>query len=353
MFRRYSIRLKVAVFVALLVSTIAVSLASYVLWQQNREQMTELRGDSVTTTNLFQTMLISPLRMGDEYAVFDLLRAPFTASQQTKGTGGRSLRHILLLDDAGHILSSSDPLHFPLQQMLAQQEPQFAGVIANLADLKLGDSPLFYGQISVDNLYVISPVGENGMKYGNLMLDYSVEPVREIFVKQSEQAVVAIVLITGLLMVIAQLLVRRFTQPLLALNRDMRAVADRHRLSMGESTNVADELRLLRSSFRELDRALNLAEQERELYSRREKLAFAGLEHSTQGIFITDVKGNIEYVNSAFERISGYPRGAAIGKNPRFLRSDKTPAATYQMLWAALTKEQAWHRTHQPSIRWQ
>jgi len=57
---------------------------------------------------------------------------------------------------------------------------------------------------------------------------------------------------------------------------------------------------------------------------------------------ITDAKGNIEYVNKAFERSSGYTKKEAIGQNPRILKSDKTPEKTYSELWDTVLKGENW-----------
>ncbi len=44
---------------------------------------------------------------------------------------------------------------------------------------------------------------------------------------------------------------------------------------------------------------------------------------------ITDAQGNIEFINPKFTEITGYSMDEVIGKNPRFLKADQTPAVNY------------------------
>ena len=71
------------------------------------------------------------------------------------------------------------------------------------------------------------------------------------------------------------------------------------------------------------------------------KLSLA-LEQSTESIVITDAEVNIEFVNDAFTRISGYGREEAIGQKPSFLKSGLTSQDTYGKIWAALKAGQSW-----------
>ena len=59
-------------------------------------------------------------------------------------------------------------------------------------------------------------------------------------------------------------------------------------------------------------------------------------------IVITDRAGNIEYVNPSFERATGYTRAEALGKNPRILKSARTPAETYVDLWRTIAAGGEW-----------
>ena len=71
------------------------------------------------------------------------------------------------------------------------------------------------------------------------------------------------------------------------------------------------------------------------------KLSLA-VEQSPESVVITNLKGEIEYVNQAFIRATGYERDEVIGKNPRILKSGKTPVAAFNDLWSTVAKGGSW-----------
>ncbi|MEN8254034.1 MAG: response regulator [Verrucomicrobiota bacterium] len=71
------------------------------------------------------------------------------------------------------------------------------------------------------------------------------------------------------------------------------------------------------------------------------KLSIA-VEQSPATVVITDIDGNIEYVNPMFTEKTGYTAEEAIGQNPRILKSDGTPSETYEDLWKTLTSGDIW-----------
>jgi len=72
-----------------------------------------------------------------------------------------------------------------------------------------------------------------------------------------------------------------------------------------------------------------------------ERLALA-IHQAAETIVITDADAIIEYVNPAFERISGYTAEEAIGSNPRILSSGEQDATFYETMWKALVAGKHW-----------
>src|SRR3989440_6699465 len=63
---------------------------------------------------------------------------------------------------------------------------------------------------------------------------------------------------------------------------------------------------------------------------------------TADSIMITDTAGNIEYVNPAFELVTGYTKEEAVGKNPRILKSSANPLSIYENMWETITRGDVW-----------
>ncbi len=63
---------------------------------------------------------------------------------------------------------------------------------------------------------------------------------------------------------------------------------------------------------------------------------------SPAAILVTNPEGCIEYVNPAFERLSGYSFREVAGKNPRILKSGAHPPEFYVELWKTISSGNAW-----------
>ena len=66
------------------------------------------------------------------------------------------------------------------------------------------------------------------------------------------------------------------------------------------------------------------------------------VEQSPVTTVITDLQGNIQYVNPKFCQVTGYSFEEAIGQNPRILKSGETAAEEYRKLWDTISKGDVW-----------
>ena len=73
------------------------------------------------------------------------------------------------------------------------------------------------------------------------------------------------------------------------------------------------------------------------------KILSIAVEQSPSTIVITDIKGNIEYVNPKFTQLTGYSSEEAIGQNLRVLKTDHTSPEEYEYLWNTIMSGAEWH----------
>lgn len=66
------------------------------------------------------------------------------------------------------------------------------------------------------------------------------------------------------------------------------------------------------------------------------------VEHSEAPIFVTSTNGAIQYINPAFERVTGYSRDEVVGKNARILQSGHHGSEFYREFWARITAGEIW-----------
>lgn len=87
---------------------------------------------------------------------------------------------------------------------------------------------------------------------------------------------------------------------------------------------------------RTADLTAEIAERKRaELVIR--KLSSA-VERVADSIFMTDTRGVIEYVNPAFEQITGFSRAEAVGETPKLIKSGQHSREFYGRIWETLSE---------------
>lgn len=89
--------------------------------------------------------------------------------------------------------------------------------------------------------------------------------------------------------------------------------------------------RLMPAVARELDEA-QLRRERRVTEQRLRQLSLV-VEQAADSVLITDPNGIIEYVNPAFECLTGYSRNEVIGGKPSILKSNRHDRAFYEVIW--------------------
>ncbi|SCA54888.1 putative Diguanylate cyclase [Candidatus Terasakiella magnetica] len=72
------------------------------------------------------------------------------------------------------------------------------------------------------------------------------------------------------------------------------------------------------------------------------RLSSTVFENTAEGIMITDEKGNIIDVNTAFTDITGYSREDVMGQNPRIMKSGRHSQEFYEAMWGDLHNKGIW-----------
>ena len=69
----------------------------------------------------------------------------------------------------------------------------------------------------------------------------------------------------------------------------------------------------------------------------------SALEQTADGVMIANRRGIVEYVNPAFERITGYRSDEIIGNTAKLLRSGRHDPAFYRRVWRTLLRGESFH----------
>ncbi|NBD36754.1 MAG: PAS domain S-box protein [Chloroflexi bacterium] len=84
----------------------------------------------------------------------------------------------------------------------------------------------------------------------------------------------------------------------------------------------------------------NISER-KQMNAQLRKLSRA-IEQSPSSVVITDINGDIEYVNPRFTQLTGYSKEEAMGQNPRILKSGHHTPEFYDELWDMISDGQEW-----------
>ncbi|MFZ7126910.1 MAG: ATP-binding protein [Desulfobacterales bacterium] len=108
------------------------------------------------------------------------------------------------------------------------------------------------------------------------------------------------------------------------------------------NAELEERVRRRTDEIRRANRELIREIEERKKTESELRLIRAAIEQAGESVVISDSDGNIQYVNPAFEQISGYSRAEAVGMHARALHSDRQDPAYLADLQHQLAAGEAW-----------
>jgi len=109
-----------------------------------------------------------------------------------------------------------------------------------------------------------------------------------------------------------------------------------------ENAYVKNLIRFLDQTVKEKTHKLSKELEEHEKSKEMLRKLSQAIEQSSESVMMTDLEGVIEYVNPAFESLTGYSAQEAIGHKSNILKSGNQDEAFYKKLWARINAGKRW-----------
>lgn len=119
----------------------------------------------------------------------------------------------------------------------------------------------------------------------------------------------------------------------------------RHRRKNGSFMWGRVTLSLIRDEYGKPTMSVTMLEDVSEqVTAAQERMRLAtAIDQAGEAVVVTDHRGRIEYVNPAFELITGYPRLDVVGRTPSILKSGKHDVEFYKSMWDRITSGETWN----------
>lgn len=194
------------------------------------------------------------------------------------------------------------------------------------------------------------PVAVGGHPYGNVFMRLTIAPTVNLIWDTFVWQLQVIAIGGALFFVLAFALLKQGLRPLTQLARGAA------RFGQGDYS-----ARILSGGVPEILPSINafndMAVRIEGLLDAQRKYTRA-LEQSANSVVITNVYGDIEYVNPRFCESTGYALEEVIGQNPSILKSGETSAEEYKQMWATISTGGVWrgefhNRRKNGSLYWE
>ncbi len=308
-----------------------IVMMSLFAWVVVSDQRHEIKEDAyrelVTTGSLAQGMLNRMMRYGRYELVSEMLAELSVNSH---------IEHIFITNNKCKLIYATNGFDLGrcVEDILAAGSSAIVGKVAHS-----GVSEFVY--IDSANKYIayVPLIASHGDILSNeryvLVIEYALSREWLGVTKSRMHELVLVILLQALISGLLWLyLNKRLTLPVLRLAESVDAMARGERFSPAYS-DASDEIGVL-------SRALESMSIQRADYETRLQRLSMAVEQSWDSVIVTNLSAEIEYVNAAFIRNTGYEKEEVIGKNPRVLQSGITSQETYSEMWHALQEGKVW-----------
>jgi PAS domain S-box-containing protein len=109
--------------------------------------------------------------------------------------------------------------------------------------------------------------------------------------------------------------------------------------------HVAKKLSMMREELERTKKQLETEAASRKILDRKFDFLRITIGQLSEAIMVTSPEGKIEFVNPAFERITGFKKSEVVGSKPSLLKSGVHKEDYYRELWATIKAGKSWKGT--------
>lgn len=302
-------------------------------WFENRRAMDEIEQMAITDHSQDLHRLSVQLQ-------FAIQRGADTEVESMLENFGSepNLRYAMILDPDGRIIAATR-IAWKGKRVDALAEPGLREEVRHSASDLLGHVKLSEDRMAVRAHFALRYPADRGSirahRFGMLIAHFDLTSNKLSASHRIEgwvQLFAAMVLSTSILFWLFSRFVvtRRMNHLIAAANR-----ASNGDFSVRVRLQGKDELAQIGAAFDSMIEKLGSETMRLQQLSR-------AVENMNESVLITDAAGTIQYVNSAFSRITGYTPREAVGQNPRILKSGKHPKAFYKAFWGRISSGKVW-----------
>lgn len=130
-----------------------------------------------------------------------------------------------------------------------------------------------------------------------------------------------------------------------AINELMHRVAQREQLIGQRTSAIEAALEQRDTEYRRAMARVGIESSKRRRAESEARRLASAIQHGADAMMVTSLDGVIEYVNPAFERVTGWSREEITGKSPDVLNSGAHPKELFEEMWATLKRGEVFRCT--------